>query len=107
MIQKLHFPIGEKVICLHADFPAEAAQHFPQLPVENGIYTISHIQWSPEHVTGRIALGICLTELPRLPESAACLSWWRFRLLSDEKILRARQRGEPSSFQHPTSNPEL
>ncbi len=92
MDQKLPFPIGEKVICLHAHFPQEAHQHFPQLPREGGIYTISHLQWSPEHITGRIALGICLVELPRLPESAACLSWWRFRLLADEKTLRARQR---------------
>lgn len=92
MDQRLHFPIGQKVICLHAHFPEEAAKHFPGLPKEGGIYTISHIQWSPEHATGRIALGICLVELPRLPGSAACLSWWRFRLLDDEKILRARQR---------------
>lgn len=88
----LPHPVGQKVVCLHAHFPAAAFEAFDRVPEQDGVYTVSEIFWGKEHGTGRPTLSLRLTELPPVRPGWGGFSLWRFRLLEDEKELRRRER---------------
>ncbi|MGV3663012.1 MAG: hypothetical protein ACO1TE_22700 [Prosthecobacter sp.] len=88
------FPVGHKVVCIHDHFPPAVHEWFNAIPVEGQVYTIQEIFWAPEHATRRQLLSVRLVELPPVRPGFGGFSLWRFRLLEDEKILRARSRKE-------------
>lgn len=88
----LSFPVGHKVVCVHDHFPPAVYKCFRATPVEGQVYTIREIFWAAEHVSGRQMLSVRLVELPPIRPGRGGFSLWRFRLLEDEKILRARSQ---------------
>lgn len=96
----LPHPIGQKVVCVRADFSRTVFEWFDRVPVADGVYTISEIFWANEYGTGNRVLSVRLTELPPILPAWGGFSLWRFRLLADEKIRRNRARrkaSEPAS----------
>lgn len=96
----LHFPIGQKVICLHDHFPPAVFEVFDATPIAGHVYTISDIFWAKEHITQRDRLSICLTELPPIHPCHGGFSLWRFRLLEDEKRLRLHRKKRAQTSAH-------
>lgn len=85
------FYVGQKVICVHADFPSAVFERYDHIPLENHVYTVSEFFWCREYVTNRVGPSIRLTELPPLAPGKSAFSSWRFRALVDEKALRSRE----------------
>lgn len=98
----LSHPVGQKVVCVHADFPTAVFEAFDRVPQKDQVYTVSEIFWGQEHGTGRSVLSVRLTELPPIRAGWGGFSLWRFRLLEDVKELRRRQRrAEAQPVDHP------
>jgi hypothetical protein len=85
-------PVGQKVVCIDANFPSAVFEAFDQVPRQDEVYTVSEMFWGVEHGTQRLVLSLRLTELPPIQRGWGGFSLRRFRLLEDVKILRRRER---------------
>lgn len=83
--------VGQKVVCIFANFPDAVYDHFDQVPVENRVYVVGEIYWGPEHVTQRLIPSVRLIGFPPIARKQSGFGLWRFRLLAEEKILRSRK----------------
>ncbi|MCX6838652.1 MAG: hypothetical protein NTX35_12695 [Verrucomicrobia bacterium] len=91
---ELPFPVGQKVICVHDYFAAAVFEVFDATPKAGQVYTIREVFWAKEHLTRRDMLSVRLVELPPIDPDYGGFSLWRFRLLEDEKLLRAARRSQ-------------
>ena len=85
-------PIGRKVVCVEDDFHPHVFTHYRRIPVKDGVYTISKIEWFRHYETRELCLCFNFTEIPWLPPGNAGFAAYHFRFLEDEKIVRSQRR---------------
>ena len=85
-------PIGRKVVCVEDDFHPHVFTHYRRIPVKDGVYTISKIEWCRHYETREHCLSFKFTELPCHPPGNAGFAAYHFRFLEDEKIVRSQRR---------------
>jgi hypothetical protein len=87
----LPHPVGEKVVCVDAEFLAAVFSHYAVSPRLHEVYTVSELFWA-EGPEGPVELCVELTELPQSAGPKVGLPLRKFRLLTDVKTLRSWQR---------------
>jgi hypothetical protein len=88
----LPHPVGEKVVCVDAEFSAAIFSQYAAAPRLHEVYTVSGMFWS-ERAGVPDELCVRLTELPPVAGPGIGFPLRKFRLLEDVKILWARERG--------------
>lgn len=85
-------PVGRKVVCVEDDFHPHVFTHYRRIPVKDGVYTISKIEWFRHYETRELCLCFNFTEIPWFPPGNAGFAAYHFRFLEDEKIVRSQSR---------------
>ncbi|MFZ4594229.1 MAG: hypothetical protein ACOYOF_08230 [Verrucomicrobiaceae bacterium] len=89
------FYVGQKVICVHAEFPSAVFERYDHIPQENHVYTVSEVFWCREYVTNRVGPSIRLTEVPPITpgkgpsQAGGSGPWWMKRHPADRKQPRS------------------
>ena len=99
------FPVGQKVVCIDDRFSGAVFEDFDHTPKAGQVYTISDIYWDEEYGTGRMVLGVDLVEVPSILPNWSGFRLSRFRLLEDEKVLRARRQKRTGRIPRATTLP--
>jgi hypothetical protein len=77
------FSVGQKVLCVFADFDAEVGEVFDRVPEENCAYTVSEVYWERNYATGQTVASVKFLEITTRPYRNGGFSAWKFRLLEE------------------------
>jgi hypothetical protein len=77
------FSVGQKVLCVFADFGDEVREDYVRLPEENCAYTVSEVYWGEDDTTEQTLASVKLLEVEPHRHRSGGFPAWQFRLLEE------------------------